>query len=198
MVDKTFRKAFENGKNMHVAAVITYTAQPREKKTGGGLLVAENLTDMFNALAAAKNPLVRRKMWVNYDGADTDRELIKRIGTVLDDKDEIRQAYNDLERENGPDGAFFDGMKNGQDEIKKLVDTKIPPVIELDFKSAADPENLIDTSVPFERLRRELRRLHGALDRSARGQIDSVTIVHIPFTAKTLSKEQLDALLKPR
>ena len=200
MTDNTFQNAFENAKNRQVAAIINYRVVNKDKKTKGGLFIAKSLLDAFNQAAANSNPLVRRKVWFNYDSCAHDRELMKRIGQILKDSDEIRDLYNKLEKDNGPNGLIFDGTSQSEfdDEIQKLVNENIPPVIRLEFSDAATAKTLIDDNVPFERLNRTLHRLNDALDHSARGKIEDVTIVHTPLLSRSLSHEQMDALFKPR
>jgi hypothetical protein len=203
-MDKTFADAFNKVRNRQVAAIIHYKCTSsvdlgdESSPQDTPLMIAESLSEIFNRAAQNENPLIRRRAWFKHDSCDIDEHLVKIIGQIMTDKDDIKSLYENLPEE--PTKQTLESLSeyNQEDEIQQALQGEFPPVIRLEFSNAVQNTTIISTAIPFKRLRRDMHRLNRALDASARGSLEDITIVHSPVFSKELSKEQISALLKPR
>ena len=190
-----FREAFEKFKNRQVASVIHYKVFPKSKMAGQ-LYTATDLIDAFNQAAEAK-PLIHRRVWFKIDSCSLDKALAEKVSKTLIDHDEAMRLYASLEK--NPSPKFLQKMheEQPQDDLEEILNENISPIIKLDFNDSSLNEVLINTAIPFERLRSDLVRMNKALDNSGRASLEDVTVVHTPLYSKSLSKDQYDALFKP-
>lgn len=160
--------AFDGENTREVAARITYQKFPKPKGSP------------IESLMAQASPILRERFWFAFDGSVFDINLKEQVRRIVLDTDETQKLYEMLQQ--NPTKAIrrkWDGL--GVDQlVADAVEQDVPNFIKLDFSSQLSPQQIIETHVPFKKLRALLLRASSAFERSRQVQLSEVRIVSAP------------------